>query len=59
MPKLNTPTSVSSCCSTDTQATCCQPTEKDACCGSVTGDSSCGCSTNEPRADVRETVCAK
>jgi arsenite methyltransferase len=59
MADLTTPTSLSSCCSTDTQATCCAPEDKDACCGTVTGDSSCGCSPVEPLADIRETVRAK
>ncbi len=33
---------VSSCCSTEEQATCCDPAEKAGCCGEAT-DSSCGC----------------
>ncbi len=60
MAELTTPTPVSSCCSTETQATCCEPTDKDACCGTAAAGGSCGCSAGEqstkPAADIRERV---
>src|SRR4051794_27083365 len=63
MAELTTPTRVSSCCSTETQATCCEPSDKDACCGTAAAGGSCGCSagrqTPEPAGDIREAVRAK
>jgi hypothetical protein len=60
MAELTTPTPVSSCCSTDTQARCCEPADKDACCGTAAAGGTCGCSegkqTTESVMDVRETV---
>jgi SAM-dependent methyltransferase len=51
-----TPTTISACCSIETQASCCEPQDKAGCCTSES--SSCGCSTakaEDPR-DVREVV---
>jgi SAM-dependent methyltransferase len=54
------PDPASSCCTATAQATCCEPADKDACCGTAAAGGSCGCSagrqTDEPVADIRETV---
>jgi arsenite methyltransferase len=51
-----TPTTISACCSRDTQASCCEPEDKAGCC--TPEASSCGCSaakSEDPR-EVREVV---
>jgi arsenite methyltransferase len=59
MAELTTPTPVTSCCSTETQAACCEPSDKDTCCSTAAAGGACGCSAGgqatEP-ADIRETV---
>ncbi len=51
-----TPTTPSTCCSTEQQADCCEPQDKDGCCSAES--TSCGCAageTDDP-VDVRELV---
>jgi arsenite methyltransferase len=59
MAELTSPTPISTCCSTETQATCCEPSDKDACCGTAAAGGSCGCSAGQQTiqpVDIRETV---
>jgi arsenite methyltransferase len=56
MAELSTePTSPSSCCSTDAQATCCEPSEKASCCETSAAGGSCGCAAGASE-DIRESV---
>jgi SAM-dependent methyltransferase len=62
MAELTTdPTTISSCCSTEAQATCCEPADKGACCGASAAGGTCGCAAGQKAAEpapteIRETV---
>ena len=70
MAELTTadPSTTSSCCSTEAQATCCEPSEKTECCGTeATAAGGCGCSAGQATdnadasagPEIRETVRVK
>jgi SAM-dependent methyltransferase len=60
MADLINPTPVSSCCSTDAQATCCEPTDKAMCCDDRALTGTCGCSSARPDDEtLREVVRTK
>ncbi len=55
------PTTTTSCCAPEEQATCCEPSEKSACCGASAAGESCGCAAGRASApvgepEIRETV---